>query len=69
MSDVQGQGMKKASMEFQNSRKENSKSFQGWGKWGGRKEEKRERERERESTDRDLKNAAANHTSKMESGQ
>ena len=61
--------MKKESMEFQNSRKENSKSFQGWGKGVGRKEEERERERERERTDRDLKNAAANHTSKMESGQ
>lgn len=28
-------------MEFQNSRKENSKSFQGWGKGEGRKEEER----------------------------
>ena len=43
MSDVQGQEMRKESMEFQNSRKENSKSFQGWAKREGWKEEKREK--------------------------
>ena len=43
--------MKKESMEFQNSRKENSKSFQGWGKGVGRKEEERERERESAQTE------------------
>ena len=43
VSDVQGQEMRKESMEFQNSRKENSKSFQGWAKREGWKEEKREK--------------------------
>lgn len=57
--------MKKVSMEFQNSRKGNSKSFQGWGNREGWKEENREKQR----TDKDLKNDAAIHVSKTESGQ